>query len=464
MKVAVVGGGMAGLTAVYRLRQLRPMWEITLIESAGCLGGKVRTERAHGLTLEAAPDCFLSRKRWGVALCEELGIADELVGRKPIGQKAFVLRHGRLHPLPEGLTGMVPTNLEALRNHSLLSDEGLARLARESAVPRAAAGKDESVGGFMRRRLGDEAFENIVEPLMGGIYAGDADLLSLAATFPQLKAVEQRHGSLLGGLGAPSVPVGEGDYPPFVSFGQGMGRLVEALVARLAGVEVRLNTAVRRVLRHRTEAGWLVELGDEVLGVDGVILATPAHITAELLAEAEPEIAALHEGIAYVSTALVNLAYRREDALGLPDSYGYVIPKTEGREALACTWTSQKWHGRAPDEMVLLRVYIGRYGGADVTEYDDGRLLAIAQKEVAEMSGIGAEPIFRRIYRWPRALPQYNMGHVARVEKIEAAVGRCVGLEVAGAAYRGVGIPDCIREGDRAAVAMSKGRRAMSNE
>lgn len=452
-RVVVVGGGITGLTAAYRLRQAVPEFDITLVEASGHLGGKIGTERFDGFVLEWGPDCFLSRKPGGMRLCQALGLAQELIGRDPNHAQTFVRRHGRLHPLPAGLTGLIPTNLGALTHSSLLSPAAVQRIAREPELPPQPAGDDESVAEFVTRRLGREAFENLIEPLMGGIYAGRADQLSLAATFPQLRQLELTHGSLLKGLAHRPPASSEEASPPFVSFPAGMQTLVARLVARLEGVKIWQGTAVTGIEArgngYRLSLAGQAPQVPETLPADAVILTTPAYASSRLLAGLDAELATTLAAIPYASTALVNLAFAETDVPAL-DGYGYVIPLVEGREALACTWSSRKWPGRAPAGKLLLRVYIGRYGEADVTAYEDGRLLAIAQTEIQDTLDITARPLFQRLVRYPRAMPQYNLGHRQRIAQVEAALAGHPGLLMAGAAFNGVGIPDCITSAETA--------------
>ncbi len=448
-KVVIVGGGMAGLAAAYRLKNSAPEIDITIVESSDRLGGKVSTERVDGFVIESGADCFLARKPRGIGLCEELGIADQLVGRDPNHAKTFVLRHGRLHALPSGLTGMIPTNLDALTNSTLLSETAVSQIAQEPNLPAQPENGDESVAHFVSRRLGQEAFDNLIEPLMGGIYAGQADQLSLAATFPQLRQLELKHGSLLKGLTNRAPATSEPQYPPFVSFPDGMQALIDALVAQLDGVEILLNTAVTEISKQAS--GFRLQLRNTqyAINADAIILTTPAFVSSPLLAELDSDLANTLSEIPYASSALVNFVFAEADVPEL-DGYGYVIPRVEEREALACTWTSRKWHNRAPDGKLLLRVYIGRYGQADVTAYDDARLIAIAQNELKETLDINNEPEFHRIIRYPKAMPQYNMGHLDRIANIEAKLADHPGLFMAGAMFRGVGIPDCIASGETA--------------
>jgi oxygen-dependent protoporphyrinogen oxidase len=449
VRVVVVGGGIAGLAAARRLESVVSEADVVLVERDAVPGGKLRTEHVDGFVVEAAADSFLSRKERGVGLVEEIGLGDQLIGRRPEHHSTFVRRGDELHPLPEGLTGMIPTSLEALERSELLSPEGKARFASEPEIAPARGDADESVGAFVSRRFGREAYEALVEPLMTGIYGGDGDQLSLRATFPQLRVLELEHGSLLRGLSAPP----PSDLPPFVSLRDGMGSLVAALVEAFERTELLLGRAVTRVSR-RTE-GYEIELdGGEALGADGVVIATPAFASAELLADLDADLAAAHSEIPYASSVVVTLGFSRADLLPL-DGYGYVVPRVEGTDVLACTWTSQKWEDRAPEGSVLVRVYAGRFGRRDLTEASDDDLVALARGEVRR-TGVTATPTLTRVQRWPRGMPQYVMGHPDRVERIDAALTGHPGLAVAGAAYRGVGIPDCIRSGEAAAESVAR--------
>jgi oxygen-dependent protoporphyrinogen oxidase len=448
MRAVVVGGGIAGLAAARRLESVVPDVEVTLVESDDMLGGKIRTEHADGFVIEAAADSFLARKERGLGLVEELGLDDELIERRLEHHGTSIRRGSDLHPLPEGLTGLIPTNLDALERSQLLSAAGKERFALEPDVAPAAGDEDESVASFVSRRFGREAYDAVVEPLMTGIYGGDGDQLSLRATFPQLRALELEHGTLLRGLSAPTPT----DRPPFVSFRNGMGSLVAALVAGYERTEVLLG---REAVRIGRGAAYEIELADGgTIGADGVVVATPAFVTAELLAGLDPELASEHASIPYASSVVVTLAFSQADALPL-DGYGYLVPQTTQTDVLACTWSSQKWAGRAPEDCVLIRVYAGRFGGRDVTSESDAALVALARDEMLHV-GLSAEPTLSRIHRWPRGMPQYVLGHLDRLERIDAAVAEYPGLAVAGAAYRGVGIPDCIHSGERAAESVAR--------
>jgi oxygen-dependent protoporphyrinogen oxidase len=449
MRVVVVGGGIAGLAAARRLEAIVPDAEMTLVERESMLGGKLRTEHVDGFVVEAAPDSFLSRKERGIGLCAELGLEAELIGRRPEHRRSFVRRGDELHQLPEGLTGMIPTSLEALETTELLSPEGKARFAAEVDVPARHGREDESIGAFVSRRFGREAYEALVEPLMTGIYGGDGDLLSLQATFPQLRVLELEHGSLLRGLSAPPAS----DLPPFVTLRDGMSALVRALRDSFERTRIEVGRAAIRVTRR--DGRFAVELDDgDSVGADGLVIATPAFVTADLVADLDPELAAAHAGIPYASSVVVTLGFSRADVVPL-DGYGYVVPRADGNDVLACTWSSQKWDGRAPDDGVLLRVYAGRFGGHDVTADADAELIALARGEIAFL-GVSAEPLLAHVHRWPRGMPQYVLGHPELLARIDDSLAVHPGLAVAGAAYRGVGIPDCIQSGELAAQTVAQ--------
>jgi oxygen-dependent protoporphyrinogen oxidase len=455
VRAAVVGGGIAGLAAAYRLVQLLPPGadEPLLVESEGSVGGKVRTEHVAGFVVEAAPDSFLSRKERGIGLCRELGLEGELVARRPEHARTFVRRDGALHPLPEGLTGMVPTNLEALERGSLLSPDGVVRFREEPAVPVLAGDGDESVASFVSRRFGREAYDDLVEPLMTGIYGGDGERMSLRAVFPQLRELELAHGSVLRGLSEAPTP-SPGAPPPFLSLASGMGRLVRALADRLEG---RVRFALGRAAVDLRRRGDGYELGLEDgsrVELDAVVVAVPAFAAAGLLAGVDAELAELQREIPYASSVVVSLAFAGSDVVPL-DGYGYLVPRTEGSDVLACTWSSQKWEGRAPAGSHLVRVYAGRFGGRDLTLEDDAALVDLAREELRRLDVL-AEPTLARVHRWPLGMPQYVLGHPERLARIEERLAEHPGLALAGAAYRGVGIPDCIRSGEEAAATVAR--------
>ena len=452
--VVVLGGGIAGLTAAHRVLLTAPGVRVTLVEAEERLGGKIVTESVDGFVIEGGPDSFLAAKPRGVGLCTELGLGARLQGVMPQRRRAFILSGGRLHELPEGLTGLVPTRLTPLARSSLLSPAGKARIALDYLLPAPANDGDESLGRFIRRRLGSEAWERLVEPLMAGIYAADGDQLSLAATFPQLRDAERQHGGLIKGVLATrrrEHVLRAAPRPAFLTPTGGLRELVSALEHRIRDREATVRTGVAATAVTASGSDYRVRFrsGDEITAF-AVIAATPAHVTADLLAGLNSALADDLAAIPHASTAIVTLAFQRDEIPHPLDGHGYVIPRVEGGPILACTWTSRKWPGRAPDGWEVIRVFIGRSGRDEIIGADDDGLIALARQEVAERIGVTATPTISRVHRWPLGMPQYVLGHPERIARIEAALRAHPGIYLAGNAYHGVGLPDCIASGERA--------------
>lgn len=455
--VVVIGGGASGLAAARKLLLSEPRPRVTIIESETQFGGKIRTDRVDDFVIEGGPDSFLSGKPRGVGLATELGLGDDLIGVTPQPQRAFIVYRDAFHPIPEGLTGLVPTKLGPVARSGLLSPRGKARLALDYVLPRHDAA-DEALGAFVRRRLGDEAWERLVEPLMAGIYAADGDQLSLAATFPQLQAAEREHGGLIRGVVAARANASRTSgpaRPPFLTPAGGLGGLVDTLTAQLARDGAMLRSGVGALSVNQGVPGGMYGValaGEPPLPADAVILATPAHVTSALVCGLDRTLSGELAAIPHASTAIVTLAYRTEQIARPLAGHGYVVPRVQGGAILACTWSSRKWAGRAPAGWDLLRVFLGRSGdGEALLAFDDETLIAIAQAEVATRLGASGTPGLSRVQRWPQGMPQYILGHPARVTRIEAAVAAHAGLELAGNALRGVGVPDVIRSGEDAA-------------
>ena len=460
MRLVVIGGGIAGLSAAHRAveraRERGQEIELTLLEAGDRLGGIIQTERRDGFLVECGPDSFISEKPWALALCRRLGIEDRLVGTDDRYRTAFVAFGGRLHPLPEGFQLMAPTRLASLLRSSLFSWKGKLRMAMDLILPRG-GDADESLGAFVRRRLGREALERVAQPLIGGIYTADPDSLSLAATMPRFLEMEREHRSVIlamrrGARRAPaSVAATSGArWSLFVTFKDGMEELVQALAGRLPPGAVRLKERVTAL--ERQGAGWrVVTEGGTTVDAEGVIVATEAYQAARLLRHADPALGHLLEDIPYASSATVTLAYRR-DAIRHPlDGFGFVVPQVERRPVIAGTFSSVKYPGRAPDGHVLLRVFVGGALDEQAVAADDAALIAAARGELAVLLGAEGEPLFTRVTRYVKAMPQYQVGHLTRVEAIESAARRLPGLGLAGGAYRGVGIADCVHSGEEAA-------------
>lgn len=449
----VIGGGIAGLSAAYAFAQSDPPVACTLIEAESRLGGKIFTEQADGFVIEGGPDSFLSQKPWGIDLCRTLGLEDRLIGTNQDHRRTFVYSRGYLEELPEGLAMGVPSRLIPFLRSGLLSWPGKLRLGAEIFVPRRMEDSDESLGVFFRRRLGREALERIIEPLMTGIYAGDAERLSIRATFPRFPDMEREHGSLVRAMLAArrrqqASEMGGSRWTPFVTLQGGLSELVQALASRLSAVTICLGRRVTAVRRCGTGQGYEVLIeGAAPLKADAVVLATPSFAAASLLEPLDATVAGLLGAIPYVSTATVTLGFRRAGFRHDLDGYGFVVPRIEGRALLASTWSSSKWDHRAPDGSVLIRAYLGGNGREAVLERSDHDMVALVRDELRTMMGVTEEPVMARVFRWPRAMPQYLVGHLEQVTVIESRLSQLPGVFVAGAAYRGVGIPDCIRDG-----------------
>ncbi len=497
--VAVVGGGLAGLTVVHRLLnpgarlpgtglpgtgpEAEPVdtaplnARVVLLERDDRLGGKILTESFDGFIVEAAADSFLARKPWARALAEELGLADELVGSEPGWPRAFVRRAGALVPFPDGLTGLVPTKLGPLWTSGILSPLGCARVAMEPWIPRRTSDGDETVASFVRRRFGSELYERLLQPLLGGLHGSSPEELSIAATFPVLVQAERESGSVTRGLRAQARERAESigslrPGAPFLSLRVGMGRLIEALQASLEGVERHLDghtgansdgdaTGRLEVLRgvsveavRHSPDGWTLDLqGRSPLVADAVVVTTPAPLSARLLAEETDLSAALGE-IPFTSTSVVTAAYDAGDFPRPLEGHGYLNPLSEGRKVAGVTWSSRKFGGRAPDGRVLLRGFVREPHLPAAGPEGEERLLTILTDELRDAVGLEASPQWWRVFRWENSMPGYTVGHLARVRTIQDRVATLPGLFLAGCSYGGVGIPDTIRSAEQAALGL----------
>ena len=460
--VAIVGGGIAGLTTAYVL-QARAVADglpltCTVVESERRWGGKISTHSVDGFVIEAGPDSFLSTKPWALNLCRELGLGDQVVNTNASQEKAFVYSRGRLRRLPEGLVLIVPTKLGPFLRSGLLSVPGTIRMALDVFIKRHEQTGDESLGSFFRRRLGREAFERLVEPLMAGIYAGDADRMSLRATFPRFLELEQKHGSLIKGVLAAQREAGSaaprpGNAPTaFVTLEGGLTTMIEALRSRLEATGGELRSAQRVVSIRppaRPSAGTyqLFLEGGPPLSADAVVLATPAFVTGDLVRPLSWDAAALLLAVPYASTATVSLAYDTDRLAAGVRGFGFVVPRAEARQILAATWSSLKWPHRAPAAGTLVRCYLGGIGREDIVKADDDTMIRRVKDELSALAGITRPPLFAEVHRWERGMPQYDVGHLQRVDHIQSLLKPYRGLYLTGAAYRGIGIPDCIRDG-----------------
>jgi oxygen-dependent protoporphyrinogen oxidase len=464
VKVVVVGGGVSGLAAAHRVLELDPSASVTVLERSNVLGGGLRTERANGYVIEVGPDSIITDKPWALDLIRRVGLGDRMIGTIPQNRGAYVVCRGRLERIPEGFSMMAPLEVASFLRSPILSWPAKSRAGLELVLPRG-HDPDESLRSFVTRRFGKELFERLAQPLVGGIYGADPARLSLRATMPRFVDMEQEARSVAMGLGSKQRAAkkqGGGDsasgarYGLFVNFEGGSQTLIDALVGALARAKLETSADVTRL--ERSGEGFRVVTAGGAIDADAVIVALPAWAAAPLLRPHDDELAGLLGGIAYGSSATVTMAFER-DAIEHPlDAYGYVTPTVERRTALASTWASRKWKGRAPEGMELIRVFLGGYSRPEVARWPTEDLVRAARREVRELVGARGEPALVRVQRYLDAMPQYEVGHRALVRRIEARVAGLPNLALAGNAYRGVGVPDAIHQGERAAEAIVEAR------
>lgn len=439
MKVAVVGGGIAGLATAYEAQ--KHGLSVVLIDTR--LGGKIMTDTSDGFVIEGGPDSFITQKPWGTALCRELGL--ELIGTNDDRRKIYILRRGKLHEMPDGLMMVVPTQFWPFVRSPLISWRGKLRMGMDLFIKPRPLNGDESLAHFIQRRLGQEALDILAEPMMAGIYVADAETLSLQATFPRFMELEQKYGSLTRGM------IAAGKHRPstksslFMTVKDGLQGLVDALERALTE-QLLLGRQVKSIDRQG-ETYWLTCDDGMTLDADVVVLATPAYVSAELVKPFSTELASLLNNIRYVSTATVSLGYQRREVNHPLDGFGFVIPRTEPTRLLACTWTSTKFNHRVPEDSVLLRAFIGGTHHQELVQHPDDKLVEIVREEYRQIMGITAAPSIARVFRWHRANPQYDVGHLEQVDRMDSLCPP--GLYLTGSAYRGVGLPDCIHQGQQ---------------
>jgi protoporphyrinogen/coproporphyrinogen III oxidase len=453
-RIVVIGGGISGLAAVHRLVELgvsKP--QITLIEASGRLGGTLETRHRDGFLLERGPDSFISEKPEAVALAKRLGLESRLIETNDQYRRSFIVRNGRLRAVPEGFQLLAPSRVWPFITTDIFSLSGKLRIAAELLLPRENEKQDESLASFVRRRLGREALERMAQPMVGGIYTADPETLSLRATLPRFLDMEREHRSLILAMMRQGQKAGTSGarYSLFLSFDRGM----EVLANALAGVapSVRLKTRIEE-LSFDARTWRLKAHSGESFEADAICLAVPAYTAAKLLENVNSRLASQLNAIKYASTATINFAYPRA-AIGHPlNGFGFVVPFVEKRSLIACTFSSVKFVGRAPDDHVLLRAFAGGALQPDVFALDESTLVTRIEADLRELLNIDRQPLFTEVAKWERSMPQYEVGHLDRVQAIENEVHGLRGLALAGNAYRGAGIPDCIRSGESAAESL----------
>jgi protoporphyrinogen/coproporphyrinogen III oxidase len=465
-KTVVIGGGISGLATAYALQKSEA--DYLLLEASDHLGGKIVTYAGEGFLIEGGPDSFLTQKRAALDLCRELGLGDQLIGSNHTATPStYVLSKGKLHPMPEGMMLMAPTMILPILRSKLISWPGKLRMGLEIFIGRNTTVADESLGSFVRRRMGPELLAKIAGPLMAGIHAGDPEALSLRSTFPMFTDMEKKHRSLVLGMmkrkKEQAAQPSTGPRPSmFTTLSGGLQQLPDAIAARLNPQHAKLNTRVQSVAAAGDQ--YRIALADGTsLIADNVVFTTPAYVTAEILQQLAPTLAENLRRIRYVSTSTVSLAFRRSEITCDLNGFGFIVPATEGRKINACSWSSTKFSQRAPADFVLMRVFIGGAFSEDLAEQDEATLIDIARQELREIMGITATPVLARAYRWTKSNPQYNVGHSALINEIDQQASAHPGLYLAGAAYRGSGIPDCIQSGvDTAAKIGAKPEKLQS--
>jgi oxygen-dependent protoporphyrinogen oxidase len=460
-RIAIIGGGIAGLSAAFYLEKTRRtgadlQW--ALFEKSDRLGGVIRTERREGCVIEAGPDSFLSVKPEAARLCQELGIGDQLISSNDADRKTYILVKSRLVPIPQGLEFMVPTRVWPMAATPLFSFSTKLRMAAELFSSARKEAEDESVGDFVRRHFGQEMVDRVAEPLLAGVYGGNAERLSIRAVLPRFAEMERQHGSLVRAtLQAKAqfksqAAAGARPQPLFTSLKNGMQQIVDALVAALPQDSIRLQQ--QNISLRPVNDDWQIETGGLSEKFQAVLLAVPAPSAAALLRQFHPT---LIEGLAridYTSTVAVALAYDRAD---LPPGHGFLVPRSEGRKMMACTFVHKKFPYRAPGEMKLLRCFFSSSRVPDLLAHSDESLQQIARQELKEILGLAAEPRFARTFRWDRAMAQYETGHLDRVAEMEKIIAAMPGFHIIGNSFHGIGVPDCIRSARLAVEQITSG-------
>ena len=453
IRIAIIGGGISGLAAALALEEPRRAGavEYTLYESSPNLGGVLRTERIHDCIVEAGPDSFISEKPWASDLCRTLGLGDQLIGSNDADRKTYILVRDRLIPLPDGLMFMVPTKILPTGLSPLFSWGTKLRMGRELLHPPRAGEADESVASMVERHYGHEMVDRLADPLLSGVYGGEAANLSVRAVLPRFADMERTHGSLGRAMLAARKKMPRGASKPpaplFTSLKNGMQQLIEALVPRLNPASLVTNTAVHSI-EPRT-GGWSVSADLKSDHYNAVIVATPALAAAKLLASSA-DLSAELAGIGYSSSITAVLGYGADVRQSLPPGFGFLVPRSEGKQLLAATFVHNKFPHRAPPDRALLRCFFAGSSAEKVWPLSDDAIIAVVRNELQQILGVRSVPLFARVYKWKSAMAQYGVGHLERLERIERLRQQLPGLALAGNGYRGIGVPDCVRSGSEA--------------
>ena len=455
-RIAIVGGGISGLAAAFQIEEQRRAGtdvEYVLYEASPRLGGVLQTEQIDGCVVEAGPDSFVSEKPWAADLCRAVGIGDQLIGSNDADRKTYILTRGRLVVMPDGLMFMVPTKILPTGLSPLFSWKTKLRMAKELLHPPRAVDHDESVAAFVERHYGAEMVDRLADPLLSGVYGGEAANLSVRAVLSRFADMERTHGSLGRAMLAARKKMSSGPRkappPLFTSLRDGMQHLAETVVAKLSPSSLLTNAQVHAV--QAEAGGWLVSAGLKSDHFDAVIIALPGAAAAHVLRLANPDLSAELAAVQYSSSITVGLGYDREVRQSLPPGFGFLVPRSEGKQLLAATFVHNKFPHRAPEDRALLRCFFAGSNAENVWPLGDAQIIGIVRNELQQILGLRAEPLFARVYKWKSAMAQYGVGHLERLERIERLRQQMPGLGLAGNAYRGIGVPDCVRSGREAA-------------
>jgi oxygen-dependent protoporphyrinogen oxidase len=468
MRIAIVGGGIAGLAAAYELEKARDAGayadstlDYTLYEARPQLGGSLASEIVNGAVLERGPDSFLTEKPSAAELCRELGLGGELLPSNDAARRTYIVVRNRLVEMPDGLMFLVPTKLIPTAMSPLFGLRTKIRMGLDLLHSPRPSGEDESVATLVRRHFGQEAVDRLADPLLSGIYGGDAEQLSAQTVVPRLVEMETKYGSLTRGMlaarkrmTAAAKESAGSKRAIFTALRGGMSQLVNAIVSRIGSASVRAGTRVSAI--RTTASGWIVEAGGITETYDALIMAAPAWAAGELLAPVDAALGCELGDIPYSSSVTINLVYDEAKIGQLPEGFGFLVPAVEGRAMLACTFVHRKFLGRTPAGKAVLRVFLGGMRGEALLAESDEALVATARRELSEILGArnlsaAVEPEHVQVSRWPRAMAQYAVGHRERMKRIGARVAEMPGLRLVGNAYDGIGVSDCIRLGRQAA-------------
>jgi oxygen-dependent protoporphyrinogen oxidase len=454
-RIAIIGGGISGLSAAYALEEKRRAGvavEYVLYESSPRLGGVLVTDRVEGCLVEAGPDSFLTEKPWAADLCKKIGLGDQLIGSNDSERKTYILVKGKLVVMPDGLMFMVPTKILPTVFSPLFSLRTKMRMAAEWFHPPHKANADETVAAMVERHYGPEMVDRLADPLLSGVYGGEASQLSVRAVLARFVEMEAQHGSLGRAMLAAHRKMAAAARGParplFTSLKEGMQQMVDAVVARLDANALQTSSPAQSVIPQ--DGGWTVSAGYQSDHFDALIIATPAPAASALLHLADASLARELGEIGYSSSVTVTLGYDEAVRRSLPPGFGFLVPRSEGHRMLAATFVHNKFPHRAPENRAIVRCFLGGVRDEEILGSGDEDILRIVAGELQQIIGLSAQPLFTRVYKWKRAMAQYSVGHLERLNRIEALRRKLPGLALAGNGFNGIGVPDCVRSGTEA--------------